>query len=324
MVILAGLVSLGALVYALRDSEQTGQIGKEKLLVKPFLGFTEATVVFVGVNLVFLGFVIIQFTYLFGGEANITAAGYTYSEYARRGFGELVFVAFLSLGLVYSLASVTKRDSPRQRGWFRWLSAFQVSMVGVMLVSALRRLLLYEDAYGFTRLRTYTHVAIFWIGFALVGFLALLFLRRLRAFAGVAILCSLGFTASLYLLNIDRFIVQRNIARYEATEDIDSHYLMTLSLDAVPELAVFAARAPEEVRGDLLPLLACVRAQLKKQPLSWPSTHAARSRAEALLDRIAPVLEPYFPFRGRFGSWGVLVEGEEWDCWSQPWGFFGD
>ena len=38
------------------------------------------------VNLLFLVFVWIQFVYLFGGQANISAEGYTYAEYARRGF----------------------------------------------------------------------------------------------------------------------------------------------------------------------------------------------------------------------------------------------
>jgi hypothetical protein len=35
--------------------------------------------------------------------------GFTYADYARRGFFELVAVAFISLGLYYSLSMVTKR-----------------------------------------------------------------------------------------------------------------------------------------------------------------------------------------------------------------------
>jgi hypothetical protein len=40
------------------------------------------------VVVLFSAFVIIQFQYFFGGAANISIEGYTYAEYARRGFGE--------------------------------------------------------------------------------------------------------------------------------------------------------------------------------------------------------------------------------------------
>ena len=54
-----------------------------------FLGFTEAAVVLGAVVVLFALFVVIQFQYFFGGQTNIGVQGYTYSEYARRGFGEL-------------------------------------------------------------------------------------------------------------------------------------------------------------------------------------------------------------------------------------------
>ncbi len=45
---------------------------------------------------------ILQFTYLFGGTDNINVEGFTYSEYAVRGFFELVAVAVISLILFYT------------------------------------------------------------------------------------------------------------------------------------------------------------------------------------------------------------------------------
>ena len=48
----------------------------------------EVTILLISIDLLFLVFVWIQFAYLFGGQANITIEGFTYAEYARRGFLE--------------------------------------------------------------------------------------------------------------------------------------------------------------------------------------------------------------------------------------------
>ncbi len=185
VVLLSAVFLLGALVAALRDPGEHNLIGYRKPLVVPFLGFTEAAIVLAAVDILFVSFVAIQFRYLFGGEANISAAGYTYSEYARRGFGELVATAILTLGLVMALANWTQRRAKSRRAWFNGLSGLLVGMISVMLASAFLRLLLYEHAFGFTRLRIYTHVAIVWMGLLFLVFFGLLLREDLRRFAPV-------------------------------------------------------------------------------------------------------------------------------------------
>jgi hypothetical protein len=161
VVLISAVFLLGALVAALRPPGDRKLFGEDPPLVQPFLGFTETAIVLSLVLLVFLSFVAVQFTYLFGGQANIHAAGYTYAEYARRGFGELLAVALLALAMIYLLAAVTRLGTRRQRMVFFALCSGIVLLVTVMLASAFQRLVLYEQAYGFSRLRTYTHVAIF-------------------------------------------------------------------------------------------------------------------------------------------------------------------
>ena len=65
-----------------------------------------------GVALLFAAFVLVQFRYFFGGAQNIGLQGFTFAEYARRGYGELMAVAFLSLLLA---PRVGCRDPPRIR-----------------------------------------------------------------------------------------------------------------------------------------------------------------------------------------------------------------
>jgi hypothetical protein len=319
LVIVSGIFFLGALVAALRDVEDRKLVGEGKSLLKPFLGFTEALVVLGIVDLLFGVFVVIQFAYLFGGEANITAAGYTYSEYARQGFGELVGVGVLSLLLVFALATVTQREKPRQGNWFNGLSGALVGLVGVILASALMRLLLYENAYGFTRLRTYTHVAIVWMGLLFLAFLILLLTRELRRFSTACAVGLLGFTATLSLLNVDAFIVRQNAARYTESGKIDLEYIFSLSEDAVPGMVRLAQDGPPALQESILPELACLRAQLEERTadLRWPSYHLSRAAAISALDSLD--LAQYGLRVNDYGVWSVIVDGVPQQCLAQPW-----
>lgn len=294
VVLACAVFFLGALVAALRDPGERKLVGQDKPILAPFLGFTESTVVLVAVDLLFALFVFIQFRYLFGGQANITPVGYTYSEYARRGFGELVTVAFLSLGLILGLGAYTRRAGRAQQGWFLALSAVMVAMLGVILASAYLRLQLYEQAYGFTRLRAYTHVAIIWMGVAFVLFLVLLFAGNLRTFAPAAVGVALGFALTLSLLNVDDFIVRRNAERAQAGSELDIYYLTSLSEDAVPALASLAAEASSGIRDELLPRLACWQAALdQRAEEGWPATHLAALRARSVLTPWSDILSAY-------------------------------
>jgi hypothetical protein len=321
-VILGAVFFLGAIVAALRDPGERKLIGEDKPILKPFLGFIESVVVLGGVDLLFAAFVIVQFAYLFGGEVNIDVTGYTYAEYARRGFGELVMVGILSLGLILGLAAWTKRERAATRWWFNGLSTLLVLQVGVILASALIRLLLYEDAYGFTRLRTYTHIFIPWMGVLLVSFLGLLFFGKLRKFAVMFVLGAIGFTLTLNLLNVDAFIVKRNMARMEKEGNLDVYYLARLSEDAVPSLVALARRSLEDNQEQLLLELACWSVQLDAQMdgHAWPSTHLSRLAARDAFQDLEDAFERYEVYQDTWDTWFVRDQGEEKMCAHQSWG----
>ena len=103
-----------------------------------FLGFVEAAIVLGSVVILFAAFVLVQFQYFFGGQVNIGVEGYTYSEYARRGFGELLFVAFFSLLLILGLSSVTRRENEFQRKLFSAMGAVIVALVTIILFFLIR------------------------------------------------------------------------------------------------------------------------------------------------------------------------------------------
>jgi hypothetical protein len=251
-----------------------------------FLGATEAFVVLGSVNLLFAFFVAIQFRYFFGGQANITATGYTYSEYARRGFFELVLVAVISLLLYLGLNAVTRREKPLQVRIFTILAVLLVGFVWVILASAFQRLLLYEDAYGFTSLRVYTHIFIPWLGLLLLATIVLQIVRREQYFGALLLLSAFGFALTFGAINIDGLIVRQNVARALVGADLDGQYLVGLSDDALPAL-VRAFNAPGQlapVRDKLGAVLACRTQRMSKEETQpWQSYHLGQAVARQSL-----------------------------------------
>jgi hypothetical protein len=257
-----------------------------------------------------LFFVITQFRYFFGGQTNIHIDGYTYAEYARRGFGELVAVAVISLMLFLGLSAVTRRETPRQRAIFSGLGIALVVLVATILVSAFQRLLLYEAAYGFSRLRTYTHVFMVWVGILLLVTVVLELLDKLRAFALAVVVVLVGFGLTISLINVDGLIVRQNVARAVAGWELDSGYLVGLSDDAVPALVdgFNAASLQPVLHDDIGAVLAC-RAALAardKRVRPWPAYNWPYANARQLYALYQPQLAAY-PVRDT-GDGGLVVK----------------
>lgn len=215
---------------------------------KPFiiqLGLIEAGMLLAAVAGLFGVFVLMQFQYFFGGDANISVGGFTYAEYARRGFFELLTVSQLTLGLLLALDRVTIRRERREQIVFRGLALAIVALIGVMIASASQRMTLYEMQYGFTHQRVYAHVLIWWIA-VLFGVFVLAMLRvRRNIFSLGVLLVLIGYLATLNVLNVDLYIAERNIARYEAGLPLDLCYLRSLSVDALPAMLALADHAAD-------------------------------------------------------------------------------
>lgn len=314
---------LSAYFFGLVESGKWQDVELEKPLLHPFLGSIEAGIVLGSINLLFLLFVILQFTYLFGGRANISVEGFTFAEYARRGFFELLVVALISLLLFYILSVITKRETKAKRWTFSASGLVLVSLVAIILVSAYTRLTLYETAFGFTRLRTLTHIFIIWTGLLLAAIATLEITKRMDRWALILICFIFGFGLTVNFLNIDRFIVQQNITRtMNATEDdistvLDTGYLSSLSTDSIPHLVRFFTnpQTSNEMRENIGGILACQSASLDlSQKDSWTSRHLSRSRAILLLQDQSKELEKYPVFDDR--GWQVEVNGEVKPCYT--------
>lgn len=241
-----GWLCAGGLLVALREgalgaveSELPAEGATQRLpaLHARPLGFVEAFTVLVSVSLLFGAFMLIQGAYFFGGRDTLDQTGMTFSEYARRGFFELLAVAILALAMLLSLAGLTRRESRTQLLSFNAGCTVIVALVIGLLISAFQRMMLYQAEYGFTHLRIYTLSFMVWLALVLALFLAALFRAAPRLFSWGTFGTALVYLLLLNLANPDALIARENLARYQQSGRLDAWYLRSLSADATPDLA---------------------------------------------------------------------------------------
>ena len=300
LVLLFTYFGFGALWHALTKTQQPQPVEPDQPLVRPFLGMTESTIILVSLIVLFGAFVLVQVRYFFGGGANISAEGYTYAEYARRGFFELVVVALFTWLVHYGLASFTRRETRRERTTFTLLGILLLLLTGVILVSAFQRLSLYEAAYGFTRDRLVAHIFMIFIGLALVVSIVLEVTRGFKHMALSLLFGLLAFSLTLTFVNVDATIARQNIEHAVAGHPLDAAYLagMTISEDAVPELFRYfdSGELNPELYDELGKVISCRKARYWDRwfyDRFWASQHASRAKALELYLTHEQALDPF-------------------------------
>ena len=246
---------------------------------------TIVVTVLVMVNAVYILFCGIQFTYLFGGEEVIRSIpNYTYAEYARRGFSELIVVTVINLSILLIGLRVTKNDGKLDR-LVLGLRCLLVLCTVIMLYSAHLRLKLYEEAYGYTYARIFAHtfIALLFVLFMLTLYK---FWRRdfplLKAFAIAALLTY----TTLNYLNVDAVIARKNVDRYFTTGKIDLDYLQELSYDAIPELRRLSAADSGDVdKKKVEAFLRDKQTELGSRS-RWQSYNLSKAKAKRILSEI--------------------------------------
>ena len=286
----AGLLSVSAIGLPELERSSLGASARtEPVLPAISVGLTEALVVLVVIDLVVGLFVALQVAYLFGGQDTLVAAGMTYSDYARRGFLELVAAACLAGAVVVALETTVAR---RSRSYLAALLTL-LALTAVVLVSGGLRLRLYQDAYGWTELRLYVFTTIVTLAASLALMTALAFAGRMRwlghglAVIGVVALLGLNAIAPAAFVaarNIER-VVDPSLVAPGGHAGLDAGYLGVLPDDAVPVLVAALPGLPARERTEVLALLQMKKVVLATDPafaspVSW---NLGRERARAAL-----------------------------------------
>jgi hypothetical protein len=258
-------------------------------LVRPLrLGAIEAATILIAVDVLFGVFVLIQLTYLFGGQSSLEITGVPYSEYARSGFFELVWVALLAGGLLTLIHAIAARRTVA-------LVASGLALAGLtaaVLVSAVIRLRIYQEAYGWTELRFYVLATIVWLAIGIGITMVLLARDRMGWLVHGLTIAALVVLAGVNVVGPARLIADENVARVlnpalvppDGKTGLDVGYAVELGADAVPALVRALPAVDPRERSYLLAMLRERAVELETaEATGWPSWNLGRERAREAL-----------------------------------------
>ncbi|UFS99938.1 DUF4173 domain-containing protein [Nocardia huaxiensis] len=220
-------------------------------------------------TLVFAVFVATQLAVLFGGDEYVQrTAELTYAEYARTGFWQLSIVSMLTLGVIWLVWQGAAKRTGAERLWLRIALGLVSALSLVIVASAVSRMWIYQQAYGFTVLRLMVEAFELWIGFVYLLVAASLMRLDRRWPARAALGVGLATLLALAVLNPEKIVAERNIDRWEAGKALDTRYLSRLSADALPAVDRLPERERAQIAGP-------IRAGLEPDP--WQGWNLSRA-----------------------------------------------
>lgn len=200
-----------------------------------------AVTVLLLLGIVYIMFCSVQVLYLFNNGVFVLPSEFTYAEYARRGFFELLAVTVINIVLMLICTSFFEESK-----FVRILLTAMTACTYIMIASAVYRMILYISAYNLTFLRLFVLLFLLIDSLVLIGVIVSVYRKRFPLF-GYSVcavtICYLIFSFA----RPDYFIAKYHIQEKENMEYTDIVYLTeSLSFDAAPVLIpYFKEKFPE-------------------------------------------------------------------------------
>jgi len=197
---------------------------------------------------VYLLFSGIQILYLFIGNMTLPE-GYTYAEYAREGFFQLLLVSSINVMLVVFFLGCFKEN-----GLLKILLTVISVCTYVMLASSALRMCLYISVYRLTFLRIFVLWFLFLLSLILAGVILQIYKKSFPLFRYIVLVvsvCYIGFSFA----HPDYWIATYNLSHASPVADSYKNgnaYLQNLSADAAPAIVGCEDEWVEEYKEDIL------------------------------------------------------------------------
>ncbi|MBS7527631.1 DUF4173 domain-containing protein [Fusibacter paucivorans] len=136
-----------------------------------------------------------------------------YSEYARKGFFELVKIAMINL-IILGFANALSAVEQVKKNVLKWLNALMAVMTLVFIITALSKMILYINAYGLSMKRLLPCVLMFWMVGIFIGII--IYQRRSFDLFRIGVISGVLMFCALLVANPDSLVVQYNANRYLA------------------------------------------------------------------------------------------------------------
>ncbi len=185
-----------------------------------------ATTVLLVLTIVYALFCGIQIIYLFAKGVFELPEGFTYAEYARQGFFELLFVAILNVALIVICRALFENSK-----LLRMVKTGMTACTYVLIISATCRMLLYISAYHLTFLRMFVLLSLFIVTLILTGVLISEYRPTFPLFQYFVVVIAVSYT--VFSFSKPDYIIASYRLEQEELDQEDLIYLThELSLDA--------------------------------------------------------------------------------------------
>lgn len=193
----------------------------------------ESIIVTFGISLLFAVFLIVQLRFLFlqVPETELHSLGIivrTYSEYVRQGFFQLLVASAISSSVIVAVLRYLHSVVQKQQLYLKLGLLILTLETQFLLITAGKRLFLYEQAHGLTRSRVFGIVFLVWLMLVLILlFVSVLKRMKQTAFFAMLSFITLGAFVTINIVPIDYIIAKL----YPPTinNQIDYFYLSRLS-----------------------------------------------------------------------------------------------
>lgn len=234
------------------------------------------------IDAIYLTFTIIQFSYLYGGATGALPTSFTYAEYARRGFFELIFVTLINLSILLLFISYRNLLDKISKNIINTLLSLTLIFTLVMLFSSNYKLTLYESSYGYTDLRIFVHMFLITL-LILFAIILIGIWRDSFPLTKVLIISLLTIYVVVNYVNVEKIVAIENIKRFEQTTKIDFDYLSSLSYDALPAMIQLTESANVDIANAAKEYLQRKKLILAHENKSWYEFNYSKYRAKKLL-----------------------------------------
>lgn len=224
-------------------------------------------------NALFLVFCVVQFTYLFTDGLLTLPADFTYAEYARKGFFELLFISCINFAVVIAFLNFMKKIE--NKNLVKKLLFALCIFTGILISSSFYRMFMYVDSYGFTILRV--AVLTFLIMECILILMATIsiFKENLQLFKN-SFLVSLCFYLLVNIIASEPTVTWLNIERYHQTGKFSEQYFSVETLadslgqmkDLVREIS---NNGDTETKDQLSKGISRIESELNNEKSHWQS-----------------------------------------------------
>ena len=194
-----------------------------------------AIIVTAALSALYMVFSMIQILYLFIGKMQLPV-GYTYSDYAREGFFQLLAVCILNLIIVLVCLYLFRENTV-----LKVILTIISGCTFIMILSSALRMLMYINCYNLTFLRIFVLWALAIISLLMAGVTLFIYMNKFPLFTYSIVIITV-FYIGLSFAHPDYWIARYNLdsTHLDYLNEYDIHdsqrYLSNLSADAAPIL----------------------------------------------------------------------------------------